>query len=82
MLSNNIQPGNSFNITLPALGSAYITLTDPTITGLPTTTIPTSSSTPPSDGSNLGEQIGILGFIGFSIIAIAIVLYFVFKSKT
>jgi hypothetical protein len=74
LLSNNIQPGNSFNITLPALGSAYITLTDPTITGLPTTTIP--------DGSNLVEQIGILGFIGFSIIAIVIVLYFVFKPKT
>lgn len=82
LLIHNIQPGNSFNITLPALGSAYITLTDPTITGLPITTIPTSSSLLPSDESSLGERLGILGFFGFSIIAIVIVLYIALKPKT
>jgi hypothetical protein len=83
LLFQNVQPDNSFNITLPALGSAYITLTDPTVTSLPTTTNPTSiSQSIPSEGPNLGESLGILAFFGFSIIALAAVLYVAFKPKT
>ncbi|MFX0086553.1 MAG: hypothetical protein ACFFAU_12855 [Candidatus Hodarchaeota archaeon] len=82
LLLQNVQPENSFNITLPALGSAYITLTDPSVTSLSTTPNPTGTSQSiPSDNPNLGESFIILAFFGFSIIALITVIYLAFKQK-
>ncbi|MHA2297726.1 MAG: hypothetical protein ACXADA_16985 [Candidatus Hodarchaeales archaeon] len=68
----NFQPGDSFNITLPAYGSAYITLSESLI---PTDTITTTSDTTPSTPPV------IFGFFGISTIALSLVIYYAATSK-
>ncbi len=69
LLVQNIQPEDSFNITLPALGSAYLTLSNSTTTSLPTTETTTTQIASSTTSTSVG-------YLGLSLVAIVTILYF------